>query len=486
MVDLPHSNDALAAKEKNSAALSSVLAALLLTGMKLGAGLYTGSLGILSEAAHSGLDLVAAGVTLFAVRLSAVPPDAKHPYGHGKVENLSALAETALLLLTCVWIIYEAVDRLFFHPREVDASLWAVGVMVVSIVVDFSRSRMLLAAAKKHNSQALEADALHFSTDIWSSLVVLAGLGALALAEHVAPDSALKPWLLRADSLAALAVSGIVLWVSWRLGAQAIDVLLDAGVHEASGRIERAMLALPGVTGVRRVRVRASGPASFVDMRLLVQPGLDADEAHQVAREAREAVRELLPGADVMVEVKPQEEGASGLLERVRAVAGLSGLGAHDIQVRQLDEGLSLDLHAEVPGSLSLAQAHARVTDMEKALRRELGPVLSVVTHIEPEGAHPAPMPEHGEAAQELRQAITDIVEETDGVCDMHNLVLHRSGARFGASFHCRMHPETPITRAHDLTVELEASLRARLPELVRVTIHMEPDVMTPDLPPVV
>jgi len=402
------------------------------------------------------------------------------------VENLSALAETALLLLTCAWIIYEAVDRLFFNPRQVEASLWAVGVMLVSIVVDFSRSRMLLAVAKKHNSQALEADALHFSTDIWSSLVVLAGLGALALADLVAPTSALRPWLLRADSLAALAVSGIVVWVSWRLGSQAVDVLLDAGVQEATGQIERAMLALPGVTGVRRVRVRSSGPASFVDMRLLVQPGLDAHEAHQVAQKAREAVRELLHDADVMVEVNPQEEGTSGLLERVRAVAARFSLSAHDIQVRQHDDGLALDLHAEVPGSLSLIDAHDRVTVMEAALRRELGPTLSVVTHIEPAGAHPTPLPEHGEAAQALRQAIADIVEETTGVCDLHKLELHRSGARFGASFHCRMHPETPITSAHDLTIKLEASLRARLPQLVRVTIHMEPEILLPDLSPLI
>ncbi|MDO9083480.1 MAG: cation diffusion facilitator family transporter, partial [Humidesulfovibrio sp.] len=287
MPDLLSTTNAQALKEKHSAALSSVFAALLLTGMKLAAGLYTGSLGILSEAAHSGLDLVAAGVTLFAVRLSSMPPDAKHPYGHGKVENLSALAETGLLLLTCVWIIYEAVDRLFFHPQAVDFSLWAVGVMVVSVAVDYSRSRMLMAVAKKHNSQALEADALHFSTDIWSSLVVLAGLGALALAEMLNPASALKPWLLRADSLAALAVSGIVLWVSWKLGCQAVDILLDAGKQEASDQIERAMASLPGVTGVRRVRVRQSGPASFVDMRLLIQPGLGAEEAHQIVRQAR-------------------------------------------------------------------------------------------------------------------------------------------------------------------------------------------------------
>ncbi len=485
MPDLLSTTNAQALKEKHSAALSSVFAALLLTGMKLAAGLYTGSLGILSEAAHSGLDLVAAGVTLFAVRLSSMPPDAKHPYGHGKVENLSALAETGLLLLTCVWIIYEAVDRLFFHPQAVDFSLWAVGVMVVSVAVDYSRSRMLMAVAKKHNSQALEADALHFSTDIWSSLVVLAGLGALALAEMLNPASALKPWLLRADSLAALAVSGIVLWVSWKLGCQAVDILLDAGKQEASDQIERAMASLSGVTGVRRVRVRQSGPASFVDMRLLIQPGLGADEAHQIVRQAREAVRGVLPGADVLVEVRPEEEGASGLLERVRAVAGRFGLSAHDIQVRASNGGLFLDLHAEVPGSLSLADAHARVTVMEAALLRELDPNLSVVTHIEPEDAHPAPMPEHGEAAQALSQIIADIVEETAGVCDVHNLVLHRSGARIGASFHCRMHPETPITRAHDLTVALEASLRARLPELVRVTIHMEPEILVPDLPPV-
>jgi len=486
MPDTQHVTEAQAMQEKRAAALSSVMAALLLTGLKLAAGLYTGSLGILSEAAHSGLDLVAAGVTLYAVRISTLPPDAKHPYGHGKVENLSALAETALLLLTCAWIISEAVDRLFFHPREVEASFWAVGVMLVSIVIDFTRSRMLLAVAKKHNSQALAADALHFSTDIWSSLVVLAGLGALALADVVAPASNLRPWLLRADSLAALAVSGIVVWVSWRLGRQAVDVLLDAGVQEVADEIERAVALLPGVTGVRRVRVRQSGPASFVDMHLFIQHGLDASEAHQITRQARQATHQVLPGADVLVEVKPHEEGTRGLLEDVRAAAARFSLSAHDIQVRTSDGGLSVDLHAEVPGVLSLAEAHDRVTEMEAALTRELGPNLSVATHIEPEGAHPEPEPEHGEAAQALRQIIADIVEETAGVCDMHKLTLHRSGARYGASFHCRMHPQTPITLAHDLTIALEASLRARLPQLVRVTIHMEPDVLSPDLPPMI
>jgi cation diffusion facilitator family transporter len=443
--------------------------------MKLVVGLFSGSLGILSEAAHSGLDMVAAGVTFFAVRLSAQPPDRKHPYGHGKVENLSALVETLLLLATCVWIVIEAVDRLL-HPKPVEATLWAAGVMAASIVVDFTRSRMLLAAAKKHNSQALEADALHFATDIWSSLVVLAGLGALALADHLDPSTLAAQWLRRADSIAALAVSGIVLWVSVRLGRQAVDVLLDAGVQEAQEGIEKAVGGLPGVLSVRRVRVRQSGPASFVDMLLGVRAGLELEEGHQVVCLARGAAQAVLPGADVLVELRPEADGAAGLLDRAKAVADSFDLGVHDLDLRQADGVLLLNLHAEVPEALSLAEAHQRINEMEAKLRRELGTACRVVTHIEPVGAHPEPAPDDPDSAEALRLAISDVVEETPGVCDMHGLVLLRSGARVSASFHCRMHPETPITLAHDRTVALEASLRARLPQLIRITIHMEPD----------
>lgn len=471
--------DAQAQHEKRTAALSSVLAALALTAMKLVVGVSSGSLGILSEAAHSALDLVAAGVTYFAVRLSAQPPDRKHPFGHGKVENLSALAETLLLLGTCVWIVFEAVDRLL-HPKPVEATLWALGVMLVSIAVDFTRSRMLLAAAKKHNSQALEADALHFSTDIWSSLVVVAGLGALALAERLDPASPFTPWLHRADALAALCVSGIVLWVSYRLGRQAIDVLLDSGVQEAQEGIERAVGALPGVLSVRRVRVRQSGPASFVDMLLGVRAGLGLEEAHEVVRQARAATRAVLPGADVLAELRPQEDGPAGFLDRARELAESYDVGVHDLDLRKVGDALHLNLHAEVPEGLSLAEAHDRVNAMEAALRKELGPNCRVVTHIEPRGAHPEPAEDDPDSAETLRQAIEDVVGETPGVCDMHRLTLLRSGARLSASFHCRMHPQTPITLAHERTNALEAALRTRLPQLVRVTIHVEPEAGPP------
>ncbi len=193
-----------AEQEKQRVALSSVVAAVFLTGIKMVVGLLTNSLGILSEAAHSGLDLIAAGVTYFAVRVSDLPPDSEHTYGHGKVENLSALIETLLLLATCIWIVYEAVTRLF-EPVQVEATLWSFVVMGLSIVIDISRSRALMKVAKKYDSQALEADALHFSTDVWSSSVVILGLMAVWAAQWLEANTALSvAWLYRADSAAAL------------------------------------------------------------------------------------------------------------------------------------------------------------------------------------------------------------------------------------------------------------------------------------------
>ena len=210
-------------REKMVVALSSVVAAIGLTSMKVVVGLLTGSLGILAEAAHSGLDLVAALLTLFAVRFASRPADASHHYGHGKVENLSAFLEAGLLILTAIWIIYEAIRRLLFHDSHVEITIWAFVVMFVSIVVDATRSRVLLRVARQTGSQALEADALHFSTDIWSSSVVIAGLLVVWLAERFS----LPGWLEQADAIAALGVSGIVIWVSARLAKETIDALLD-------------------------------------------------------------------------------------------------------------------------------------------------------------------------------------------------------------------------------------------------------------------
>jgi len=287
--------------EKRSAALSSVIAAVGLTGFKIIVGFSTGSLGILAEAAHSGLDLMAALMTFLAVRISGKPADRNHLYGHGKVENLSALFETLLLLVTCFWIIYEATHRLMFHKADLEVNYWSFTVMIISILVDISRSRMLYRAARKYNSQALEADALHFSTDIWSSGVVILGLFLVKLSEWV-PRLA---FLRQADSVAAILVGFIVVYVSIRLGIRTVQALLDVAPSGIEGKIISAVEVLSGVTDCHNVRLRYSGPQLFVDIHVLIDGNQTLIEAHALTEEIERVIQKLIPNADVTIHPEP-------------------------------------------------------------------------------------------------------------------------------------------------------------------------------------
>jgi cation diffusion facilitator family transporter len=288
-------------REKRRAAGSSVFAAVGLTGFKIVVGLTTGSLGILAEAAHSGLDLVAALMTWMAVRISGKPADRDHRYGHGKVENLSALAETVLLLITCAWIIFGAVNRLIEHKIEIEVNLWSFAVMITSVVVDVSRSRMLYRVAKKFNSQALEADALHFSTDVWSSTVVILGLISVKLSEWVPGWGGLR----YADAVAAIIVAVIVVQVSIKLGHRTVAALLDTAPAGLEETISSAVSALPGVNDCHNVRLRYSGPQLFVDIHILVDGNQSLRAAHALTEEIERTIQKLVPQADVTVHPEP-------------------------------------------------------------------------------------------------------------------------------------------------------------------------------------
>jgi len=289
------------AHEKKWAAMSSVLAAVGLTGFKIVVGLTTGSLGILAEAAHSGLDLMAALMTFLAVRISSKPADRTHLYGHGKAENLSALFETLLLLVTCFWIIYEATHRLLFHPVDLTVTFWSFAVMITSIVVDVSRSRVLYKAARKYNSQALEADALHFSTDIWSSGVVILGLVCVMISGWVPGLASLR----QADSIAAILVGLIVVYISINLGIRTVQALLDVAPSGMEKKIISAVEVLPGVTDCHNVRVRYSGPQLFVDIHVLLDGNQSLREAHHLTEEIEHTIQRLIPDADVTVHPEP-------------------------------------------------------------------------------------------------------------------------------------------------------------------------------------
>ncbi len=288
-------------REKRRVAASSVGAAIGLTGMKIVVGLLTGSLGILAEGAHSGFDLLAAGMTYFAVRFSGKPADREHPYGHGKMESLSALFETLLLLVTCLWIIYAATNRLINRRVEVEVTFWSFAVMVISIVVDISRSRMLYRAARRHKSHALEADALHFSTDVWSSAVVIVGLAGVAIGDRLEQ----LDFLDYADAVAAIMVGVIVIQVSMKLGLRTIHSLLDMAPAGLEEKIVAAVESMPSVTNCHRVRIRHSGPQIFVDLHVLMDGQQSLRQAHGLTEQIEQAILKIAPDADVTVHPEP-------------------------------------------------------------------------------------------------------------------------------------------------------------------------------------
>jgi len=294
-----------AQQEKRTAALSSVIAAVGLTSFKVVVGILTNSLGILAEAAHSALDLVAALMTFFAVRVADKPADEQHHFGHGKAENVSALFETLLLLATSGWIIYEATHRLTSPEIHVGVSVWSFIVMGTSIVIDATRSRILMAAAKKHNSQALEADALHFSTDIWSSSVVILGL-ILVLIGRSFPALA---FLEKGDAIAALAVAVIVIFVAGQLGLRAVQSLMDAAPKNgASDQIIEQVGKMRKIANVHAVRIRPSGAGWFVDLHVVMDGNLSLTESHRVTERVEKKVQSILPNSDVTVHVEPLEK----------------------------------------------------------------------------------------------------------------------------------------------------------------------------------
>jgi len=288
-------------QEKQSVAATSVTAALLLTITKLVAGALTGSLGILAEAVHSGLDLVAALITFIAVRVSSRPADRTHLYGHGKIENLSSLFEAGLLVITCFWIGYEAIERLRKGTSQIQVTWWSFAVIVLSIIVDVSRSRLLRRTARKHHSQALEADAIHFETDIWSSAVVLFGLICVKLAS-VYPE---VRWLHRADAVAALLVAVIILSVTAQLTLRSVQALLDAAPEGLEQTIRDTAMTIPGIADCHQVRMRYVGARLFADIHVLIDGNQSLRDAHALTDQVELAIQSAIPNSDVTVHAEP-------------------------------------------------------------------------------------------------------------------------------------------------------------------------------------
>ncbi len=460
-------------KEKKRAALLSVASALVLVSLKTFLVLRTASLGVLSEALHSGLDLVAAIITFLSVRVSDAPADERHPYGHGKFENFSAFVETGLLLLTALYIIYEAFARLFFRSVHIAPSITAIVILLFALAIDVTRARALSHVAKKFSSEALEADALHFSTDVWSTVVVISGIGLVW-----AGETWNMPYLIYADALAGLAVAAVILWVGSQLGRRTVDALLDAAPEGLQQEIARAIARMDGVLDVDRVRVRRAGNRHFVDATVSVARTASLEQVHELSDAIEKRVGEIVP-SDVMVHAEPRAPQGEHLFEAIRAVAQRMGLGIHDLSALQQQGQLFVELHLEVDENLSLRDAHRQATKLEEGIRELRDGPIEVNIHIEPLGRQIA-TPDSGagemkQLSRSVEQFLNSLPAEFDELVNCHDVRTRQVAHHILVSCHCAMKGALPITQIHDVLATLEDRVKERFPQIHRVTIHPEP-----------
>jgi cation diffusion facilitator family transporter len=454
---------------KREAALFSVLAAFAITLLKLLTGLLTGSLGMLSEAAHSGVDLIAAAITLISIRIADRPADDTHNYGHGKIESLSAFIETVIMLGSAVWILTEAIHRILYRQHlALVVSIWPFLVLLLSIAIDFTRSRGLHRVALEHHSEALEADALHFSTDIWSSSAVLIGLAATFAGQHWHITA-----LELADPIAAIIVSFIILRITWLLARRTIDTLTDA-TAQSRHDIMQDLIAIDGVLSVDRVRTRRSGPSYFADVTLGMPRNLTFQRSEQLTKAATEAVQRHLPGADVVVHSVPTAPLAESVHDRIRAVAARANLAIHDVSVQQFDHQLHFELHLEVGETMSLRDAHDLVTHLESEMRRDIPEISSILTHIESEPATiEQPVSLNHDRDLELR--LRRVADSFPEILDIHDVLVTRLHDRIQVSCHCTLPDDLPMAQVHTVITALENAFKLEAPEVSRLLIHPEP-----------
>ncbi len=455
---------------KRRVAMHSMLAAAAMTLLKLAAGLVSGSLGVLSDAAHSGLDLVGAALTFFSVRVSDKPADEDHTYGHGKIENLSAFGEAILMAVSCAWIIWEALARIFYHMVELRHSVWPVLVLLTSIAVDYWRSRQLRAVALQTGSPALATDAFHFASDIWSTLAVLCGLGATWAGARLGIG-----WLRYADPFAAVVVSLMILRITLHLGRDTVAVLMDEIPAETRRRLVHEVEQVEGVLAVEQARVRRAGAGYFADLTLALPRRYTFEHTGGLVQAATEAVHRALPTADVVIHTVPRGSKAESIFDRVRAVAARNNVSVHDLSVQSHRGRLRVELHVELDETMPLLSAHGFVSAMEAEILRETPEIDAVLTHIESEPATIEQPEEMVEENRKIEHVLLNVAALFPEIVDVHEILVGRTGDHIYLSCHCTLPDELSMQRVHLVITALEDRFKLECPEVQRVTIHPEP-----------
>jgi cation diffusion facilitator family transporter len=448
---------------KQRAAAASICASTMLAVLKLAAGFASGSLALLSEGAHNVLDIGASALTLFAVREADKPADADHPFGHAKFEAVAALAETGFLAVLAIGVAIQAIERIRNGDTAVDVNAFAIGAILFSIAVDLVRWRALTHVARATSSHALAADALHYSSDLVSSVLVLIGLAAT------------RAGYAHADALAAIGVAGFIAAAGYRLGRSTIDALVDRAPEGLTEAVRSLVINTNGVAGIEAVRLRPTGPRIVGEVIVSVSRTLPLERVAAIKADLQARIARRWPEAELTLTANPLKLDDETILERVLVIAARRGLPVHHVTIQEIEGRKSVALDLEVDRAMSLGDAHALASELEDAIATEIGDGVEVETHIEPAEPEASGQLAEPDLARRIEASLAATAATQGRLRDIHNVRVRETPGGVIVLFHCRVDPATPVETVHDAVDALERSVRRAFPEARRVVGHAEP-----------
>ena len=457
------------AKLKIKVAMNSLYAAVIITMIKILAAYFSGSLGVLSEVFNSAIDIFVCLVTILSIKYSSRPPDADHNYGHEKVENFSALFQVFILFITASYIIYEAALRLFGNKDiEVKVNIWILLALVVSMIIDFYRARILRKIAKETKSSALEADALHFSSDILSSGVVIIGL--ILVYFNISKT---------ADTIAALIVTGVIIYLGFKLSKKSIDSLMDrvpAGLYE---KVKYETLLIKGVEDIKSFRIRSSGSKIYIDMVILISRLVPFSKAHDIMDSVEKKINELIENADVVIHSEPVETKSETINDKIRMIVNEFGLKCHDIFSHRINNEIYSELHIEVDNTNDLTKAHNEITEIEERIKKEIDVITHLKIHIDEPSEIVFDTKDITENSNEMIRAVNNILDECSDVISSSDIHVISTNGKIRVSLTCVFNFIHSFDEVHDIVTVLESkiylNLKENYPKLANVIIHAEP-----------
>jgi cation diffusion facilitator family transporter len=451
-------------QRKERAALGSIAVSSIMTIAKLIAGLTSGSLAVLSEAGHNLADVATTALTYFAIRIANKPADEEHQYGHAKVEALAALIETGFLFALAAFILVEAVRRLASHNVHIEANYLVFAILFISIIVDLFRWRTLKRIAKQTQSEALAADAMHFSSDIVSSLLAIAGLVA---AHYGYPQG---------DVAAAIGVAAFIAIAGYQIGRRTIDTLIDAAPKGLTEKVLAIAQSAPGVIKVEGLRLRPAGSEVMGDLAITVARTLPLEKVAMIKRNVAAAIAAQHPEVNVTISTRPVALDNETILERILLIAAKRHVPVHHVTMQDIDGRTSVSFDVELDGRMPHAQAHEIVTGLEAEIGQELGPDIEVESHIEPL----EPRQLHGQDADPATRAditatLAKRMSDAGALYDIHNVRVRQTPAGLVVNYHCRVDPALSVDEVHERVDSLERKMRADFSNITRIVGHAEP-----------